>query len=101
MVLDILQNKFSFRAVKSWVNIDLPFLQATLVRKYSYPCEIHRVYTEDGYILEMHRIPRGRAMNVDVYQDRPVVFLQHGLLSSSAEWVLMAPGNGFGKYSFQ
>ncbi|XP_068620777.1 lipase 3-like [Battus philenor] len=64
----------------------------TLIRKYGYPCEIHRVYTEDKYILEMHRIPHGIDESRD--QHRPVVFLQHGLLSSSAEWVLMRPGNG-------
>uniref|UniRef100_A0A2A4IVE2 Lipase n=1 Tax=Heliothis virescens TaxID=7102 RepID=A0A2A4IVE2_HELVI len=59
----------------------------SLIRKYGYPCEIHRVYTEDKYILEMHRIP-GKSPNA------PVVLLQHGLLSSSAEWVLMTPGRG-------
>ncbi|XP_063529114.1 lipase 3-like [Cydia strobilella] len=66
----------------------------TLIRKYGYPCEIHRVYTEDGYILELHRIPHGRE-NATKAGPRPVVFLQHGLLSSSAEWVLMMPGKGF------
>ncbi|GBP33663.1 Lipase 3 [Eumeta japonica] len=65
----------------------------TLIRKYGYPCEIHRVYTEDGYILEMHRIPYG--VNNTNRTSRPVAFLQHGLLSSSAEWVLMMPGKGF------
>ncbi|XP_063358670.1 lipase 3-like isoform X2 [Cydia amplana] len=66
----------------------------SLIRKYGYPCEIHRVYTEDGYILELHRIPHGRE-NGTKPGPRPVVFLQHGLLSSSAEWVLMMPGKGF------
>ncbi|XP_053602237.1 lipase 3-like [Plodia interpunctella] len=64
----------------------------SLIRKYGFPCEMHRVYTEDKYILEMHRIPHGRD-NVST-EKRPVVFLQHGLLSSSAEWVLMLPGKG-------
>ncbi|XP_073941424.1 lipase 3-like [Choristoneura fumiferana] len=65
----------------------------SLIRKYGYPCEIHRAYTEDGYILELHRIPNGRDNVTE--GPRPVVFLQHGLLSSSAEWVLMLPGKGF------
>ncbi|CAB3231363.1 unnamed protein product [Arctia plantaginis] len=41
----------------------------------------------------MHRVPHGR----NNLNDKPkgVVFLQHGLLSSSAEWVLMSPGKGF------
>ncbi|KPI94007.1 Lipase 3, partial [Papilio xuthus] len=63
-----------------------------LIRKYGYPCEIHRVYTEDKYILEMHRVPHG--VNKTSNSSRPVIFLQHGLLSSSAEWVLMRPGKG-------
>ncbi|CAH2066163.1 unnamed protein product, partial [Iphiclides podalirius] len=65
----------------------------TLIRRYGYPCEIHRVYTEDKYVLEMHRVPYGRNQS-DKVEQRPVAFLQHGLLSSSAEWVLMTPGKG-------
>ncbi|XP_072937332.1 lipase 3-like [Epargyreus clarus] len=65
----------------------------SLIRKYGYPCEIHRVHTEDKYILEIHRVPHGR--NNVSKEPRPVVFLQHGLLSSSAEWVLMTPDKGF------
>ncbi|XP_022116482.2 lipase 3 [Pieris rapae] len=64
----------------------------TLIKKYGYPCEIHRVYTEDKYVLEMHRIPYGKENSVK--ESRPVVFLQHGLLSSSAEFVLMRPDKG-------
>ncbi|CAG5056535.1 unnamed protein product [Parnassius apollo] len=64
----------------------------TLIRKYGYPCEIHKAYTEDKYILELHRVPHGR--NKTSAERLPVVFLQHGLLSSSAEWVLMKPGKG-------
>ncbi|CAK1549662.1 unnamed protein product [Leptosia nina] len=64
----------------------------TLIRKYGYPCEIHRVYTEDKYVLEMHRVPYGKENSVR--ENRPVVFLQHGLLSSSAEFVLMRPDKG-------
>ncbi|XP_032510738.2 lipase 3-like [Danaus plexippus] len=64
----------------------------TIVRKYGYPCEIHRIYTEDNYILEVHRIPYGK--NNVSRGDKPVVLLQHGLLSSSAEWVIMTPGKG-------
>ena len=40
--------------------------------------------TKDGYILTLHRIPS--------YEAPPrVVFLQHGLMSSSADWVLTGP----------
>nr|XP_021181586.2 lipase 3 [Helicoverpa armigera] len=71
-------------------NLDVP----GLIRKYRYPVEVHSVTTEDGYILEMHRIPHGRDANNDPNQRRTVVFVMHGLLSSSADFVIMGPGYG-------
>ncbi|XP_013140106.1 PREDICTED: lipase 3-like [Papilio polytes] len=67
-----------------------------LVRKYRYPLEVHEVTTSDGYILRMHRIPHGRDQNNVPGMKKPVVFLMHGLLSSSADWIVMGPGNAFG-----
>ncbi|KAJ0178303.1 hypothetical protein K1T71_006126 [Dendrolimus kikuchii] len=66
-----------------------------LIRKYGYPAEVHSVTTEDGYILEMHRIPHGRNSN-SAGGKRSIIFLMHGLLSSSADWLLMGPGSGLG-----
>uniref|UniRef100_A0A914N544 Partial AB-hydrolase lipase domain-containing protein n=1 Tax=Meloidogyne incognita TaxID=6306 RepID=A0A914N544_MELIC len=34
-----------------------------IIEYYGYKCEIHKVLTEDEYILEMHRIPFGRNFN--------------------------------------
>ena len=43
--------------------------------------EVHEAVTEDGYILQLHRVPpRGGGGGVPVY-------LQHGLICSSASWV--------------
>uniref|UniRef100_A0A2A4K5R5 Lipase n=1 Tax=Heliothis virescens TaxID=7102 RepID=A0A2A4K5R5_HELVI len=67
-----------------------------LIRKYRYPVEVHNVTTEDGYILQMHRIPHGRDANNDPNRKRPVVFVMHGLLSSSADFVIMGPGSALG-----
>lgn len=39
--------------------------------------------TDDGYVLTLHRIPNF---------NKTVVFLQHGLISSSGDWVLAGPG---------
>ncbi|XP_026468933.1 lipase 3-like [Ctenocephalides felis] len=58
-----------------------------LIQQYEYPHETHHVTTEDGYILEMHRIPYQN--NIVRYQG--VVFLMHGLLSSSADFVVIGP----------
>ncbi|CAH1638712.1 unnamed protein product [Spodoptera littoralis] len=73
-------------------NLDVP----GLIKKYRYPVEIHTVITEDGYILEMHRIPHGRDANNVPNQKKPAVFVMHGLLCSSADFVLMGPGSGLG-----
>ncbi|CAG9786396.1 unnamed protein product [Diatraea saccharalis] len=67
-----------------------------LVTKYGYPIEIHEVTTSDGYKLTMHRIPYGRAGNNDPNTPRPIVFLMHGLLSSSADFLVLGPGNALG-----
>uniref|UniRef100_T1GDZ5 Partial AB-hydrolase lipase domain-containing protein n=1 Tax=Megaselia scalaris TaxID=36166 RepID=T1GDZ5_MEGSC len=51
-------------------------------RSHGFPVEEHSVQTEDGYILSIHRIPKANGS---------VVFLQHGLLSSSGDWLIIGP----------
>ena len=55
------------------------------------------VTTEDCYILEMHRIPFGKHSPIVAGQIRPAVLLMHGLLCSSADWVIPYPEKGLGK----
>uniref|UniRef100_A0A182XVP9 Lipase 3 n=1 Tax=Anopheles stephensi TaxID=30069 RepID=A0A182XVP9_ANOST len=66
-----------------------------LVWKYGYEIEIHEVQTEDGYLLDLYRIPGRRAASGQPaqrpYRNAPI-FLMHSLLSSCADWVLMGPG---------
>lgn len=89
---------FTMLQLKKKEKLDCPHkFQPDLVRKYNYPLEVHHVMTPDGYILEMHRIPHGRDNNNSPSPDKPIVFLQHGLLSSSADWVLKGPGTALGK----
>ena len=52
-----------------------------------YPAETHLVTTEDGYIIEVHRIPHGKQV-ADSSERKRALFLQHCLLCSSAVWVL-------------
>ncbi|KAJ2939238.1 hypothetical protein O0L34_g8551 [Tuta absoluta] len=63
-----------------------------MIAKYGYPVETHTVTTSDGYILNMHRIPHGRDRHSQPGR-RPAALLMHGLLSSSADWLVLGPGN--------
>lgn len=58
-----------------------------LARKYKYEIEEHTVVTEDGYILNIHRLPPKNGKNCGT------IFLMHGILDSSDSWVLQGPNN--------
>ncbi|KDR15393.1 lipase 3-like [Zootermopsis nevadensis] len=62
-----------------------------MVMKNGYPVETHTVTTEDGYVLSIHRIPFS-PKNDNKEEFRPAVFLQHGFLCSSFDWVVLGPG---------
>ena len=87
-----------------------------LVTPFGYVLEEHQVETSDGYILTLHRIPGREAQrhrtdaaastlrgpephpqNILNRQragtTKPVVLLQHGLLDSSAGFLLLGPGH--------
>ncbi|XP_031783474.1 lipase 3-like [Nasonia vitripennis] len=65
-----------------------------VVRLYNYDIEIHTVQTSDEYILELHRINGNK--DKPKADGKPVVFLQHGLLASSMDWVIAGPERGLG-----
>jgi len=54
-----------------------------------YPSETHYVTTEDGYIIELHRIPALKANQKPVY-------LQHGVFGKSNEWILTSSERSLG-----
>ncbi|XP_011296882.1 lipase 3-like [Fopius arisanus] len=54
-----------------------------IIRRAGYPAESYTVQTGDGYLLTMHRIPNDTGYPV---------FLQHGFLSSSADWTFTGKG---------
>ncbi|GJQ87639.1 hypothetical protein Trydic_g17464 [Trypoxylus dichotomus] len=61
-----------------------------MIQRQGYPVEQHvNVQTSDGYLLDLHRIPYGRGNGGQT--NKPVAFLMHGILSSSADWVNMGP----------
>lgn len=58
-----------------------------LIREHGKRCTTHTLLTEDGYELILHRLinPIGlRGM-------KQTVLLHHGLLGSSADWILLGP----------
>uniref|UniRef100_A0A6B0VCD9 Lipase n=1 Tax=Ixodes ricinus TaxID=34613 RepID=A0A6B0VCD9_IXORI len=70
---------------------------SSLIANKGYQVEEYEVTTSDGYILAVQRIPGGRSNALRI-QDAPkkVVFLLHGLLGSSADWVLNYPPQSLG-----
>ena len=64
-----------------------------------YPVETHQVVTEDGYILTMHRIPFTKSSPQT--DEQPAVYIQHGLTSSSADWVVAGPKKSLGRQTLQ
>ncbi|CAH4034935.1 unnamed protein product [Pieris brassicae] len=60
-----------------------------LIAQHGYPSESHTVVTTDGYILTIHRIPYSK--NSTKTSPRKTVLLHHGLLGSSADWIIPGP----------
>ena len=65
----------------------LNFLQIELINKYGYRGQAYTVTTADGYKLGVHRITRKQGPD----PDRLPVLLVHGLLGSSADWLVIGP----------
>ncbi|CAB3373679.1 Hypothetical predicted protein [Cloeon dipterum] len=61
---------------------------AMMIARAGYPAESHIVPTEDGYLLTVHRIPPHK----NGPGHKHPVLLQHGLVSSSADWLTLGPG---------
>ncbi|KZS16468.1 putative Lipase 3 [Daphnia magna] len=59
-----------------------------IIRSRGYSVEVYKVTTEDGYILELHRIPYGKGQSPDPSVKRQPVYLQHGFLNSDNVWLI-------------
>jgi len=83
------------RHLKKYAEEDVKRNTTELIRSKGYPCEEYNVVTEDGFILGLQRIPHG-LHNGPVSSQRPVVFLQHGLLDASSTWVVNSAAQSLG-----
>ncbi|XP_067204979.1 gastric triacylglycerol lipase-like [Linepithema humile] len=85
-LINIAQINIKLNNAKCDPDANLNTLQ--MIKKAGYPAEAHIVLTEDGYLLTLHRIP-GR-------KNSPSVLLQHGLLSSSIDWIVSGRDKALG-----
>ena len=85
-----------------------------MIRAEGYDVEVHQVITADGYVLTLHRIT-GRTGEARSVAKKPAVIgvkkfyylslkrmfekvlVNHGLLCSSADWVMGAPDKSLGR----
>ena len=67
--------------------------QDYIVELYGYPFEKFFIETEDGYSIEIHRIPggKGEKVNQTSIKNKPPVYLLHALTQSSADWIAVGP----------
>ncbi|XP_004680954.1 PREDICTED: lipase member K [Condylura cristata] len=63
-----------------------------IISYWGYPYEQYDVVTTDGYVLGIYRIPHGRGCSRKT-DPKPVVYLQHGLMTSSSCWISNLPNN--------
>lgn len=64
-----------------------------MVQQYGYVCEEHEYVTSDGYVNVLHRILSKKPKN----SPKSAVFLQHGLLGTSADFVMGSPQKSLGE----
>ncbi|KAH6924753.1 hypothetical protein HPB50_023788 [Hyalomma asiaticum] len=76
------------------VEEDAKLSPAGLMHKNGYPVQVHHVITEDDYILEVDRMPYG--VQGDTPNRRTPVLLVHGIISSSADFVINKPHQSAG-----
>ena len=58
------------------------------IRRNDYPCDVFTVETEDGFLIEIHRLRN---------EGKPAVLMQHGILGDSSHWLAAGPDHGLGK----
>ncbi|KRT79379.1 hypothetical protein AMK59_7877, partial [Oryctes borbonicus] len=62
-----------------------------LTRKFEYPLEVHKVISDQGYILTLHRLPFGRKASNITKRPRSTVLLNLGLFGSPESFLFRGP----------
>ncbi|KAL3285127.1 hypothetical protein HHI36_019251 [Cryptolaemus montrouzieri] len=62
-----------------------------MIQSYGYPVEIHEIITEDGYILNMYRIPHGK---VGSKVNQKPILLMHGVYGQGENYIVNGINNG-------
>ena len=57
------------------------------IRYNGFPCDVFTVETEDGFLIEIHRLRN---------EGKPAVLMQHGILGDTGHWVAAGPDHGLG-----
>lgn len=60
-----------------------------LITAHGYKPESHHIYTEDGFVLTIHRMVQSTNAFFTEQFEKGVVMLHHGLLGSSEDWLLL------------
>ncbi|CAG9768046.1 unnamed protein product [Ceutorhynchus assimilis] len=61
-----------------------------IVKSHGYPTEVYEVETEDGYLLDIFRVPFGRNSTTKVPNRYPLL-LAHGLMGSAENFIIGGP----------
>lgn len=73
-------------------------VQDQLIQKHGYPVELHEVITEDGYILNLYRIPNGLEKDQVISGNRSAILLVHGQGGSPQNFVALGKKHGLAYY---
>ncbi|CAD5217392.1 unnamed protein product [Bursaphelenchus xylophilus] len=75
--------------------LDFGILEAQIAAFYGYPVETHKVQTDDGYLIDIHRIPSKKDTKIP---NRYPLVMMHGLEVASDSWVLNGRNGSAGFY---
>lgn len=70
-------------------------MQTQIIQILGYPVQIHEVVTEDGYLLDIYRIPHGTEHSKNKVNPNPVL-LHHGLMGTAEQFLFMGPNKSLG-----